>query len=420
LIAAWGDADRKLALPRELRTARLHLRRWRAGDRAPFAALNADPRVMEHFAAPLSREESDALAALGLDEIVSFTAPGNRASRRVMERIGMVHDPADDFDHPRCLGDILAAGTCCTESPAPRRALHAPEPPPASPARGPARPGSRAIFCRARHLNSVGRKKMVLRARPFGVLVVASLVVMTILAGATAVNAQEVLTNDGVIKMVKAGLAESVIIQKIRTSQKKFDTSTDGLIKLKGAGVPDKVIEAMVGGAPASAPATAAAPPPPPAAPAAPEGPTIAHLVGNAQKPLKSVLGNVEFSVEPFGGSKQEVVLAEPRAQYRITDKEPVFVSPNTDQIWILVRLKPGKRDRNLPMSSSGGGWVYSGTTFRQGVDPKYAIKLDTQPAARGGTQMKPAEPLKPGEYGFVSANRGQINVNEVFDFAVE
>jgi ribosomal-protein-alanine N-acetyltransferase len=41
-------------------TERLVLRRWRASDREPFAALNADPVVMEHFPAPLSREESDA------------------------------------------------------------------------------------------------------------------------------------------------------------------------------------------------------------------------------------------------------------------------------------------------------------------------------------------------------------------------
>ncbi len=38
--------------------------------------------------------------ALGLEEIVSFTVPANARSRRVMERIGMTHDPADDFDHP--------------------------------------------------------------------------------------------------------------------------------------------------------------------------------------------------------------------------------------------------------------------------------------------------------------------------------
>ena len=37
---------------------------------------------------------------LGLDEIVSFTAPGNVRSRAVMERIGMTRDPQDDFDHP--------------------------------------------------------------------------------------------------------------------------------------------------------------------------------------------------------------------------------------------------------------------------------------------------------------------------------
>ncbi len=44
-----------------LDTPRLLLRRWREADLAPFAALNADPRVMEHFPATLERTESDAL-----------------------------------------------------------------------------------------------------------------------------------------------------------------------------------------------------------------------------------------------------------------------------------------------------------------------------------------------------------------------
>jgi len=156
-----------------LRTDRLLLRRWTAADREPFAQMNADPRVMAHFPAALTREESDALAdridahfarrgfgawaveipevapfagfiglavpdfdapfmpsveigwrlaaeywgngyategaraalafgfdTLGLAEIVSFTTPDNLQSRRVMERIGMMRDPADDFDHP--------------------------------------------------------------------------------------------------------------------------------------------------------------------------------------------------------------------------------------------------------------------------------------------------------------------------------
>ncbi|MGE0383229.1 MAG: GNAT family N-acetyltransferase [Gammaproteobacteria bacterium] len=47
----------------ELRTARLLLRRWLLSDRAPFAAMNADPQVMAAYPAPLTRAESDAFAA---------------------------------------------------------------------------------------------------------------------------------------------------------------------------------------------------------------------------------------------------------------------------------------------------------------------------------------------------------------------
>lgn len=37
----------------------------------------------------------------GLAEILSFTVPANVRSRRVMEALGMEHDAAGDFDHPR-------------------------------------------------------------------------------------------------------------------------------------------------------------------------------------------------------------------------------------------------------------------------------------------------------------------------------
>jgi RimJ/RimL family protein N-acetyltransferase len=37
----------------------------------------------------------------GLVEIVSMTSVGNVRSRAVMDKLGMTHDPADDFDHPR-------------------------------------------------------------------------------------------------------------------------------------------------------------------------------------------------------------------------------------------------------------------------------------------------------------------------------
>ena len=44
----------------EIETPRLHMRQWRESDREPFAAMNADPAVMEFFESPQSRAASDA------------------------------------------------------------------------------------------------------------------------------------------------------------------------------------------------------------------------------------------------------------------------------------------------------------------------------------------------------------------------
>jgi len=62
--------------------------------------LNAD-----YWGRGLATEGARALAhhaftELGLDSLVSFTVPENLRSRRVMEKLGMVHNLRDDFDHP--------------------------------------------------------------------------------------------------------------------------------------------------------------------------------------------------------------------------------------------------------------------------------------------------------------------------------
>ena len=157
----------------ELRTERLKLRRWREQDREPFAAINRDPRVMEHFPSLHTPEQSAelieriercfelrgyglwavedpagdfagfvglwpvpdampfapgvevgwrlaadrwgsgiateaaraaiafAFGALALGEVVSYTAARNLRSQRVMQRLGMSSDDAEDFAHPQ-------------------------------------------------------------------------------------------------------------------------------------------------------------------------------------------------------------------------------------------------------------------------------------------------------------------------------
>jgi ribosomal-protein-alanine N-acetyltransferase len=44
----------------------------------------------------------DGFGRLGIDEIVAYTVPHNRRSLGLMERLGMVRDPSEDFDHPAC------------------------------------------------------------------------------------------------------------------------------------------------------------------------------------------------------------------------------------------------------------------------------------------------------------------------------
>jgi RimJ/RimL family protein N-acetyltransferase len=159
--------------PKNLQTERLRLRRWQQADLEPFAAINADPDVMEFFTATLSHKQSvllleeiesafeiqhfglwavevvasgefigfvglnrprwvsdftpcfeigwrlaksawgqgyapegaravlqDGFQRFELNEILSWTAATNAKSVRVMEKIGMVTDAAENFLHP--------------------------------------------------------------------------------------------------------------------------------------------------------------------------------------------------------------------------------------------------------------------------------------------------------------------------------
>jgi hypothetical protein len=74
------------------------------------------------------------------------------------------------------------------------------------------------------------------------------------------------LTNRDIVKMVKGGVPESVIISSIQSSPSNFDLSPDALIRLHRLGVPKKIMDAMMAaGTKAATPQT-----PPPAPDASP------------------------------------------------------------------------------------------------------------------------------------------------------
>jgi tetratricopeptide (TPR) repeat protein len=82
--------------------------------------------------------------------------------------------------------------------------------------------------------------------------------------------AAEILTNEAVVTMVKAGLGDDVIVGKVRLTQGQYDLSINGLLRLKADGVSEAVIKAMIEAsagreAPGPKPAQAGAVPPDPA-----------------------------------------------------------------------------------------------------------------------------------------------------------
>lgn len=97
------------------------------------------------------------------------------------------------------------------------------------------------------------------------------------------------MTNDDVIKMVKGGLGEATVIQAINTSEPQFDTSTDGLIKLKQGGVNEKIIQQIIG-------RNAGAPAPAAKAPACPECGTVTGI-REVEKPRKYGAGTATGAV---------------------------------------------------------------------------------------------------------------------------
>jgi len=65
------------------------------------------------------------------------------------------------------------------------------------------------------------------------------------------------MTNEDVIKMVRGGLGEGTVLQAIDASAPAFDTSPDGLVRLKQGGVSDAVIQRILAKGSGAAPAAA-------------------------------------------------------------------------------------------------------------------------------------------------------------------
>jgi hypothetical protein len=253
----------------------------------------------------------------------------------------------------------------------------------------------------------------------------ARLIALCLLLLAASVAAQEMLTNDSVIAMKKAGLSDAVILAKIRSSQSKFDVSTQSLVSLKQAGLSDQVIEVMVGATgPGGSALTAPTGPPgavraPGAMGLSPGRESVFHYRGDQYIELSAAAASIETNTQ-FFSTKSEIVLKGRKAAYRVADREPVFFSMWAPNEAPLVRLKPGddNDDRNLKISS--GAFMPFGGTHKQGVRNEDKIDVDAEKDPRGFYRIKPKKALAPGEYGFIITQGFATGTGKVYDFGID
>ncbi len=284
-----------------------------------------------------------------------------------------------------------------------------------------------------------------------------SVFALVFLAFCPLLLAQQALNNDAIVKMVKAGLSDDLIIATINAQPGTYDATTDGLIALKVAGVSDKVVATIVGKAaapvPTAAPAPAAATPTPVPAPADPDDPMTKHDVGvylmtkgPDGKPKMVFIdrageagvktANVAGMAFTYGISKAKLKaeIPGPRAATRAQDARPVFYmyfpemsslgsfggtdmisSPNQFQ---LMSLEPKKERRETQIAKMGFA------SESVGADEKREIMFNSERIHSGMYRLTMKQDLKAGEYAFIMATQGAGRATGttvvIYDFGVD
>lgn len=264
----------------------------------------------------------------------------------------------------------------------------------------------------------------------------------------------EVITNEEVISLSKAGLSNSIIVNKIRTSKSKFDLSTNALIKLKQAGISDDIVGAMLAaktgtsttmttGATNDVSGNAAGDPNDPMSP---------HNFGlylfeekDGVKKMTQLTPNVSAQNRTgglftssltygIGKVKTKANLPGTAANLQLKETQPTFYFyldtksgglntssgiPSTPNEFTLVRFNVRSDNREVTIAK-GNAFGMKG-----GLSDEYVVAFDAQDIGNGIFKVTPKISLKNGEYGFYLINSGGSNASaavgaKFFDFGVK
>ena len=257
----------------------------------------------------------------------------------------------------------------------------------------------------------------------------------------------EVMTNDEVISLTKAGLSPAIIIGKIRSGKSNFDLSTDSLIKLKQSGVSDEIVSAMLEAK--SGRSTASVPGAPTSGD--PNDPMAKHSYGiylfeerDGQRKMTQLTPNVSAqnrtggmftSGLTYGIGKVKIKSNLPgrSAALQIKDTQPVFYFylditsgglntssgvPSTPNEFAMIRFNQRSDNREVTIGKMNAFGA------KGGLSDEYVVQFNAQDMGNGVFKITPAVPLTKGEYAFYLINSGNSNASSAvgakfFDFGV-
>lgn len=265
----------------------------------------------------------------------------------------------------------------------------------------------------------------------------------------------EVLSNETIVAMSKAGFSPAVIISKIRSSKTDFKVSTTDMLRLKQESVADAVIEAMINAAQPQVGVAAAGsgtPKPDPSNPASPhEAGVYVMREKNGQQELVQLEPSV-YSQSKSGGFfksamtygiakiKSKAVLAGDHAKLQVDHQRPVFYfyfevknsglsdsgnvwrgASTTPNEFVLVKTEVKKNSRELVVGQMNAFGAQSGTL------DKYVQAFDYEKVAPGIYKVTPKANLSDGEYCFFyggsaampTYGMASVGSPKVFDFGV-
>lgn len=222
----------------------------------------------------------------------------------------------------------------------------------------------------------------------------------------------EGLSNEDIVAMFSADLGASTIIAKVRQAERvDFDVSTEALIKLRKAGVPQDVITAMLDRV--SPPASSGN------VSRANETWTVKILSAGTEQNLTKMQGSADHSMLRLGTTTYHNFPGT-RAKVRLPQGAVVLLIASQSQpigqyYVVKTDVVPKKNLRSVKV-----GHGFYGMSDANAPDPDWTIPYEATETEKGLWRLTIPRSLVPGEYGVFVANSNLLGTGELFDFGID